>query len=261
MCVPDISHIKLQGYYPVDMHVHSNHSDGMPDIKSLIKHCSKIGTGLAITDHNEISGVIEAYSHKPEILIIPGIELESFEGPHLLFYFYTIDDLASFYKDWSKIKDNLSGFHQNPTVYSAIECADNYNGLKIAAHPYGYFGINRGVLKCTDNHTLSDEITRMDGIEVICGGMQGYLNKKAINYAKTNPVSYTGGSDAHIAYAAGDVITAVKTDSVEGFLDGIFHRQNIVIGQTTTIIKQMMTAGVIANSFLPFNSQIFKKLR
>ena len=92
--------------------------------------------------------------------------------------------------------------------------------MKVAAHPFGYFGINRGILKCIDNKTLPEEIiNHIDGIEVICGGMGHDLNDKAARYAGEHDLPITGGSDAHVLPSVGGVVTGVKADTVEGFLE------------------------------------------
>lgn len=87
---PDISSLRDSGYHLADMHLHTCHSDGITRIRDLIKYAETTHIGVAITDHNEISGVLQAASLRSDLLIIPGIELETREGPHLLFYFYTL---------------------------------------------------------------------------------------------------------------------------------------------------------------------------
>ncbi len=189
---PLLHKIREKGYTPVDMHIHTHHSDAAISIPSLLKRAKHLGMGVAITDHNEISGVIEAYNHSHEVLVIPGIELSSCEGPHILLYFYSAGDLADYFT-------------------THIKC------VKVAAHPFGYFGINRGILKCIDNKTLPAEIiTHIDGIEVICGGMGQDLNDKAARYAGEHDLPITGGSDAHVLPSVGGVVTGVKTDTAKG---------------------------------------------
>ena len=73
---------------PVDMHIHTRHSDAAISIPSLLTRAKHLGTGVAITDHNEIHGVVEACQQSHGVLVIPGIELSSLEGPHILLYFY-----------------------------------------------------------------------------------------------------------------------------------------------------------------------------
>jgi predicted metal-dependent phosphoesterase TrpH len=124
--------------------------------------------------------------------------------------------------------------------------------VKVAAHPFGYFGINRGVLKCIEKETLPHGILgHLDGMEVICGAMSRNINEKAALYAGEHDLPVTGGSDAHVLPAVGGVVTCVKAHSVEGFLDGILARESIVVGQTAHPLHKGMAAGVIAWNYIP----------
>jgi hypothetical protein len=235
------------------MHVHTCHSDGLATIPHLIKHAKKHQIGFAITDHNEISGAVKAVSYHENVLIIPGIELETMEGPHLLIYFYSVGELIDFFKDFSHARNRLkSGLPKNIPVLECLTLAEPYNCLRVAAHPFGYFGINRGVLKCTEKNMLPGVLEKIDAIEVICGGMMENLNKKAIHYAKKHQIPFTGGSDAHILPDVGSVVTGVCADTAVEFLEGIRHNKNIVMGRPSGYLHKGATAGVIAYSFLPF---------
>ena len=251
---PLLHKIREKGYTPVDMHIHTLHSDAAISIPSLLSRAKHLGIGVAITDHNEIQGVLEACDHPRDALVIPGIELSSREGPHILLYFYSAGDLADYFT--THIKKNL-----RKSQYMAIQLsvgqilasAENYSCVKVAAHPYGYFGINRGILKCIDNKTLPAEIMdHIDGIEVICGGMSQDLNNKASRFAGEHDLPITGGSDAHVLPSVGGVVTGVKADSVEGFLNGILKKESIVIGSTAHPLHKGMTAGVIAWNYIPY---------
>ena len=87
---PVLHEIRGKGYTPVDMHIHTRHSDAAISIPSLLTRAKQLGAGVAITDHNEIQGVIEAYQHSSGVLVIPGIELSALEGPHVLLYFLSL---------------------------------------------------------------------------------------------------------------------------------------------------------------------------
>lgn len=253
---PDIPCLEESGYQPVDMHLHTRHSDGLTRIPDLLTYAQKNHIGIAITDHNEISGVVEAFSYRNETLIIPGIELETREGPHLLFYFYTLGDLEEFYDKFNRERHQNSGFAQNLSVLQCLHLAESQNCVRIAAHPFGYFGINRGVLKCVEKNMLPGVLNHIDGIEVICGGMIKNLNLKAIKYAEINRTPFTGGSDAHILSEVGNVVTAVQGDTVEEFLKGILRRENLVIGKPGGYAGKGATAGVIAWSFVPYTASM-----
>jgi len=235
------------------MHLHTCHSDGRCTIKDLISYAKTNQIGVAITDHNEIRGVLEAVAYHEDLLIIPGIELETLEGPHLLMYFYTPGDLQDFFQKFQKKRTcENSGMPHNIPVLECLMLAEPFDCIRVAAHPFGYFGINRGVLKCAEKNMLPGVLEHIDGIEVICGGMMENLNKKAIHYAQEHPVSFTGGSDAHILSDVGSVITGVVADCVEDFLTGIQRRENIVVGKPSGYLHKGATAGVIAWSFAPY---------
>ena len=251
---PDIPQLISEGYCPVDMHLHTTHSDGMTKISDLLTYAKNRNIGVAITDHNEISGSLDALSHSFDLLIIPGMELETEEGPHLLFYFYTSGDMEDFFQIFSqKRMEHTPGFFRNLPVIDCLHLAEQFDCLRIAAHPYGYYGINRGVLKCVEKEMLPGVLNHIDGIEVICGGMIQSLNQRAITYAHDHSIPFTGGSDAHILSDVGNVVTAVKADSTDEFLDGIRKRKNIVVGKPGSYIAKGATAGVIAWSFVPYS--------
>jgi len=251
---PLLPKIREKGYTPVDMHIHTRHSDASISIPSLLSRAKHLGIGVAITDHNEIQGVVEAHHQAHDVLVIPGIELSSHEGPHVLLYFYSVRDLGDFFTTHIKASLRKSQYMAiQMSVENILAAAEMYSCLKVAAHPFGYFGINRGILKCIDNKTLPPEIIRrIDAIEVICGGMGRELNDKAITYAVDHDSPITGGSDAHVLPSVGGVVTGVKADTVGAFLDGILAKESIVIGSSANPLHKGMTAGVIAWNYIPY---------
>ena len=93
---PNLEELTEQ-YAVVDLHFHSKYSDGNNAISSIAKRARDLGIGIAITDHNEIKGAVEVDRYRG-VLNIPGIEVTSREGTHLLIYFYDIRSLKQFYK-------------------------------------------------------------------------------------------------------------------------------------------------------------------
>ena len=85
-----------QAYTVVDMHFHSELSDGHASIEDIARRALELGIGIAVTDHNAIHGAVEIDRFK-NVFSIPGIELTSYEGTHLLVYFYDIKGLLRFY--------------------------------------------------------------------------------------------------------------------------------------------------------------------
>lgn len=76
-----------------DMHVHTNASDGLDSPKELVILAKETGlTGVAITDHDTVSGISEAIemAEKTNFRIIPGVEISSSWDEmeiHILGYF------------------------------------------------------------------------------------------------------------------------------------------------------------------------------
>lgn len=74
----------------IDLHNHSNYSDGLYSVKELLDHAKKKGVEiLALTDHDSAFGVQEAieYGKKIGIEVIAGIELSTFynnESVHIV---------------------------------------------------------------------------------------------------------------------------------------------------------------------------------
>ena len=254
---PDIASLKKSGCHPVDMHLHTRYSDGMTRIPDLLSYARKNQVGVAITDHNEIKGAIEAVITQKDLLVIPGIELETREGPHLLIYFETSSELEEYFQDLNREKKRIgSQVPENLPVSECLILAEEYSCLRIAAHPYGYFGINRGVLKCVEKQMLPGVLDHIDGFEVICGGMSWNLNHKAIQYVQKYSTPFTGGSDAHLLSDVGSVLTGAPADTAEEFLTCIRKRENIVVGKTGTYLRKGATAGVIAWSFVPYTGSL-----
>ncbi|MEN6517991.1 MAG: PHP-associated domain-containing protein [Methanospirillum sp.] len=251
---PDIDGLVRDGFLAADLHVHTNHSDAAPSVRQILNYARQRRIGVAITDHNEIGGVRELRNCDPDVPVVPGIELDCAEGPHILLYFYSCNDLVDFYD--RHIGDRRRGAQymtSYPTAGQILSAAEGYACLKVAAHPFGYFGLDRGVLKCDAKHLLPGIVDRLDGIEAICGGMTGTVNGLAAEYANRFDLPVTGGSDAHILRNVGSVVTGVRAGSVGEFLDGIKQGKSIVVGSPSGIVSRGMTAGVIAYHYVPYS--------
>ena len=107
--------------FGVDMHFHTKYSlDGISRITTSIKKAKKKRIGFAITDHNEIKGVISAYKNKKGSMIIPGIEVTCRNGVHMLVYFYTKGNLEEFYNKSLKPKMKVNPFFVDISVTELI---------------------------------------------------------------------------------------------------------------------------------------------
>lgn len=251
--LPDLEGLSRDGFSPADLHVHTRCSDAAPTPRQVVERAARLGIGVAITDHNDARGVREALAYRGDVLVVPGIELDLAEGPHLLLYFYHAPDLLDF--DERHVRHRRRGAQYMascPTADEALDASEGYACLVVAAHPFGYFGLDRGVLKCDAKRLLPGVAGRLDGVEAVCGGMSRSVNALAAAYAEERGVPVTGGSDAHVLRAVGTAVTAVRADSVDGFLDGIRRGESVAAGASAGPVARTMTAGIIACNYVPY---------
>ncbi|MDH7507490.1 MAG: PHP domain-containing protein, partial [Candidatus Thermoplasmatota archaeon] len=67
----------------LDLHIHSQYSeDGIGSPKEIIKILQKKGLqGMAITDHNNVQGGLQAKKVAPkDFIVIPGVEISTSNG-------------------------------------------------------------------------------------------------------------------------------------------------------------------------------------
>jgi predicted metal-dependent phosphoesterase TrpH len=227
----------------VDLHFHSRFSDGSDTVDAIARQARQLGIGVAITDHNAIDGAVELDSHE-DVLSIPGIEVTSREGSHVLVYFYHIDDLKAFYA--TNIKPNMG-----PTVMSSINldveeilnCARKHKGVVIFAHPYSaaFTGI------C--NHSFSEEqlarlLNMADGVEVINSENLKRWNLKSALLGFNLNRAITGGSDGHSIQQMGTTVTyAACPRSRKAFLDAVKQKQAKVVGTESKLLEKIQSNG------------------
>ena len=171
-----------------DLHIHSTWSDG-DDIEKILAMAIKLRLdAIAITDHDELEGAIEArrivHKRRLNIAVVPGIEISSKDG-HIGALFVN-----------RKIPKGLSARQTVKLIHRA-------GGIAVAHHPYSpplldfIFGKRLG---CQDLIKLIP----FDAIEST-NAVPGYGTKynieayDAIRKNRLNNIALTGSSDAHYA--------------------------------------------------------------
>jgi predicted metal-dependent phosphoesterase TrpH len=244
---PDLDRLKVDGLTAVDMHFQTDHSDGSAGVDRALAKARKEGFGLAITDHNVISGSLQALKEKGDLFIVPGMEVSAYDGPHILTYFYSPGDLEDFFR--KHIQPNRQKAPWLATRLSTPEILDRVEGyscVTVAAHPYGYLLFNKGLQKCIDGGYLTAEIIeRFDGLEVLNGSMSHSLNVKAMRLVEDKGKSFTGGTDGHMLSDVGAVVTCAKEDGLDKFLEAVRAGRNTVIGTEKGIVKKIATGTVL----------------
>jgi len=245
-CVPE-------GCLCADMHFHTRYSDSYTSVNSAIALAKKKGVGLAVTDHNLIGGSLEALEIAKDegVFVVPGVEISSWDGPHILVYFYSVDEMKEY---WSK---NTEPYIHRSRWLSIdkgtewiLDSLEDVNCVVSAAHPLGYLGTVKGVQKAISCGVLDEEVgKRFDSYEVICSGMTRSENYKAQKYADRYGIGYTGGSDGHMLHELGRVITIQESDDLDGFLDGIVKQTNRVVGKEKFILDKFAMAMTSTSRF------------
>ncbi len=236
-----------------DMHVHTTASDGRTTPKTLAKYLNKNDLSAAITDHNVISGIKEALDYSENT--IPGIEVSALEGPHVLVYFDTYRDIASYYT--SSIQDHCGKCPHmavNISTEKIITDAKDAGGLVIAAHPYGYGVSVRGVMKGIDVGIIGPAVAEeLDGIEVICSGMSVRNNLRAERYAEKKGVCMAWGSDAHVLWEVGRAVTVGYADQTPlEFLEEVRGKRTGVCGITRSSGQNLLMGACMTPGYIPY---------
>ena len=240
---PDLEALK-ENYTVVDLHFHSNYSDGYNSIPAIVEKVLDLGIGIAVTDHNEIRGAVELSAFR-EVFSIPGIEVTSKEGTHVLVYFYRIDDLVSFYHTHI---EPFMGIDVMSSIFlemeDIIDRARDYDSLVIFPHPYcgSYAGIQNSYFP---EERLADVLAASDGIEVINAENLNKWNLRSSLLGFNLKKCITGGSDGHRLIQMGKVVSIAPCKKTpRAFLDAVKAGKNMVIGKEIDLIHKMTSNGV-----------------
>jgi predicted metal-dependent phosphoesterase TrpH len=165
-----------------DLHMHTTCSDGRQTPEQLARHLVRSSLAVAaVTDHDTIDGALrveEALAGDgPEIVI--GSEVSSADG-HVLALFISHD-----------VPPGLS-------AGATIDAIHEHGGLAVAAHPYS-LALGVGDLAAG---------LPFDGVEMVNGApLMSLANARARARLAGIRRAAVGGSDAHVASAAGGVHT------------------------------------------------------
>ncbi len=202
-----------------ELHVHSNHSkDGLDSVEKILRRAITLGLdGIAITDHDTVSGAIEALElaeeQKIRILVIPGIEVST-RGGHLL------------------VLGVRRAIPPKLSVEKTIRLARQMDGLVVAPH---LGDVLRNSLKSIDDLDV-------DAIEVNAKPLSG--SKVAEKIAAGRQLPMVAGSDAHCAELLGYAVTEIDCElNIKSVLEAIKTGRTRVTGTKIPFnlyVKQLM---------------------
>ena len=125
----------------INLHIHSNYSDGISDFDSLVEQALKLKMSyISITDHNTINGYLKSkYTNNP--ILIKGVEFDCFYKMsllHILGYGIDVknDKLISLCAQNEKeTKNDIIRLFKSRHPKKVIEAIHESGGIAILAHP------------------------------------------------------------------------------------------------------------------------------
>ncbi len=255
---PNLNQLTRQ-YTVVDLHFHSRYSDGSNTIPEIARCAGKLGIGVAVTDHNEIRGAVELDGYD-EILSIPGIEVTSYEGSHVLVYFYNVEDLTRFYE--SDVRPFMGQDVMSSTALEMEEIvarARRYRALVIFPHPECpvYTGVCNPYFP---QQRLQPLLASVDGVEVINSGNMNKSNLKCALLGFNLDKAITAGSDGHLLTHMGRSVSYAQCrPDREAFLEALRLKKNKVIGKEFNFLRKVASNGYKLKSGMRNCSDLIEK--
>ncbi len=258
---PDLTKLN-QKHTVVDPHFHSHYSDGYNSVETIAQKARELGIGIAITDHNEIRGAVEIAQQR-DIFSIPGIEMTSLEGTHVLIYFYHLDHLETFYNH--NVIPNMGNDIMSSTTLpmeDIIKRARKFKTVIIFPHPY--CGVYTGIQNSYFSEDRRQRIFSMvDGVEVINSENMKISNLRSAVLGFNLNKGITGGSDGHRVAQMGRVVTYARCRrNRKAFLDAIRKGKTNVVGKEIDLIRKVTSNGVkLRNNIKNYPDLVEKNLK
>ena len=255
---PDIAGLRKR-FTLFDMHFHTRYTDGRNRVETIVRRARALGIGLAITDHNDIRGALELARHQ-DVPSIPGIEVTSCEGTHVLAYFEDLGALMAFYQ--RHILPSLGSSLMSSTSLSMEEilyAAKSLGAVTVFPHPCfpAYVGVCN---PCFEPSRLARLLAAVDGIEAINAENLHRWNQKAAALGRDLKKPLTGGSDGHFLSSLGRVLTVAQCEpTAKAMLDAIRQQQTIVIGKETNLFRKVAAGGAKMRSGVLRSPELLEK--
>jgi predicted metal-dependent phosphoesterase TrpH/glycosyltransferase involved in cell wall biosynthesis len=213
----------------VDLHMHTNHShDCATPVDKLLETAKERGLGaIAVTDHNEVSGALEARERANGIKVIVGEEVKTADQGEVIGLFIE-----------EKIPRGL-------TLQETISAIRDQGGLVYVPHPFDRMH------SVPDYEHLLDVVEDIDAIEVFNPRVAfSAFNEEAERFAAKYRIVAGAGSDSHVPQGLGSVKIAMRDfDGPEEFLESlrdadiIRKRQSLLYVQALKFIQTKSPSG------------------
>ncbi|HEV7845762.1 MAG TPA: glycosyltransferase [Thermoleophilaceae bacterium] len=190
-----------RGFVNVDLHMHTDHSpDCATPVDTLLETAKKVGLGaIAITDHNEISGALEARERADGIKVIVAEEVKTADQGEVIGLF---------------IEEKIP---RGMTLQETIAEIRRQGGLVYVPHPFDRMHA------VPDYEHLLDVVEDIDAIEVFNPRVAfSAFNEEAARFAAKYRIVAGAGSDSHVAQGLGSVKIRMRDfDGAEEFLESL----------------------------------------
>jgi hypothetical protein len=190
--------LEKRGFIHVDLHMHTDHSpDCATPVDTLLDTAKRVGLGaIAITDHNEISGALEARERANGIKVIVAEEVKTADQGEVIGLFIE-----------EKIPRGL-------TLQDTIAEIRRQGGLVYVPHPFDRMHA------VPDYEHLLDVVEDIDAIEVFNPRVAfSAFNEEAARFAAKYRIVAGAGSDSHVAQGLGSVKIRMRDfDGPEEFI-------------------------------------------
>ncbi len=185
----------------VDLHMHTDHSsDCATPVEVLLAEARARGLGaIAVTDHNEISGALDARAKANGLTVIVGEEVKTAEQGEVIGLFIE-----------EKIPRGL-------TLEETIAEIKRQGGLVYVPHPFDRMH------SVPDYEHLLAVVDDVDAIEVFNPRIAiSEFNEEAVRFAAKYRIPAGAGSDAHVPQGLGSVRIRMRAfDGPEEFLQSL----------------------------------------
>jgi glycosyltransferase involved in cell wall biosynthesis len=193
--------LRERDYIHVDLHMHTDHSpDCATPVHALLDTAERVGLGaIAITDHNEISGALEARERADGIKVIVAEEVKTADQGEVIGLF---------------IEEKIP---RGMTLQETIAEIRRQGGLVYVPHPFDRMHA------VPDYEHLLDVVEEIDAIEVFNPrvAFPGF-NEEAARFAAKYRIVAGAGSDSHVVQGLGSVKIRMRDfDGPEEFLESL----------------------------------------
>jgi predicted metal-dependent phosphoesterase TrpH len=196
-----------------DLHIHSTYSyDATSTVRAVLKQAADVGLNvIAVTDHDEIRGSLEAHELAPKygIEAIPGVEVSTKEGHLLALFVETIPPAGLSLVDTLIHIGKLGGVAIAPHPFNNLPSSLSMEAVVGAlTNPRA-----KAVLKGIETHNMSTQ-----AFDSVAQKLSIYL-----------PLAKVGASDAHVYWAIGAGRTEFPGETAQDIRNALEHNTTVPI--------------------------------